>query len=135
MGPSLLQTESKLPVDVASDKVQDSWESVMEGHGHMNMRTDYSSNRVAGEGFYTLKSNNADEASVEAPWPEEPYVAPAAPAEGETERVQVLQPMSYLRRADNNFFGGSTAWYAQLDSDVKPEYDEKHGLWMGPELV
>lgn len=27
------------------------------------------------------------------------------------EKVSVLQPLSYLRRADNNFFGGRTAFY------------------------
>lgn len=91
----------------------------MEGHGHMNLRTDYSSQRVPGEGFYTLKTNNAAEAGVEGPWPDTPYVRPAPPAENETERVQVLQPSSYLRRADNNFFGGRTAWYTQLDSKLE----------------
>lgn len=84
----------------------------MEQHGHMNLRTDYTSPRIAGEGFYTLKSNNAAEAGVSPPWPETPYVAPAAPAEDETERVSVLQPTSYESRANNNYFGGRTAFYA-----------------------
>jgi hypothetical protein len=37
----------------------------------MNERTDYTSTRVPGEGYYTLKSNNADEASVPVVWEEE----------------------------------------------------------------
>jgi len=61
-----------LPVDDASDKVQDNWESVMESHGHMNQRTDYTAERVPGEGFYNLKSNNKDEASVKPVWPNDP---------------------------------------------------------------
>jgi hypothetical protein len=28
-----------------------------------------------------------------------------------TEKVSVLQPLSYLRRADNNFLGGRTTFY------------------------
>lgn len=28
------------------------------------------------------------------------------------EQVSILQPLSYLRRADNNFFGGRTTFYA-----------------------
>lgn len=97
----------------------------MEGHGHMNLRTDYTSTRVPGEGFYTLHSNNAAEAGVDpVPWPVTPYERPAAPAEDETERVQTLQPLSYLRRADNNFFGGRTAFYTQLDSEIKGDDDE-----------
>jgi len=91
----------------------------MEQHGHMNLRTDYSAQRVPGEGYYTLATNNAAEAKVDAPWPSEPYVRPAAPAEGETERVHVLQPLSYQRRADNNFFGGRTTWYNQIDSQLE----------------
>lgn len=82
----------------------------------MNMRTDYTPERIAGEGFYTLKSNNAAEAGAKSPWPEVPYVRPAPPAEGETERVLELQPQSYEFRANHNFFGGRTAWYAQTDS-------------------
>ena len=68
-----------------------------------------------------------------------------SPAEDETEKVQVLQPLSFLRRADTNFFGGRTTWYNQVDSEInekegvqiatQPHYDEKHGLWMGPSLV
>jgi len=27
------------------------------------------------------------------------------------EKISVLQPLSYLRRADNNFFGGRTTFY------------------------
>ena len=30
-----------LPVDVASEKVQDSWEDVMQSLGHMHDQTDY----------------------------------------------------------------------------------------------
>jgi hypothetical protein len=60
MGPSLVA----LPVDDQADVVQDGWATVMENLGHMNERTDYSPERKAGEGYYTLKSNNADEAGV-----------------------------------------------------------------------
>jgi hypothetical protein len=59
----LLYLYSKLPVEDASEKVQDNWESVMESLGHMNERTDYDPIRKSGEGYYTLKSNNADEAA------------------------------------------------------------------------
>ena len=115
MGPSLVQTESKLPVDDAFDKIQDSWGDVMESHGIMNQRTDYESTRVPGEGYYTLKTNNADEASVDPVWKDsifdEKIPAYKSPAEDETERVSILQPLSYQRRADNNFFGGRTAFY------------------------
>jgi len=34
------------------------------------MRTDYTSTRKAGEGYYTLKSNNADEAGADSGWEE-----------------------------------------------------------------
>lgn len=53
--------------------------------------------------------------------------------------------MSYLRRADNSFFGGRTTFYNQVDSEMnekegvqissKPYYDSKNGLWMGPSLI
>jgi len=67
MGPSLVA----LPVEDAFEKVQDNWGSVMESHGHMNLRTDYDPSRIPGEGYYSLHSNNADEANVKAPWPVE----------------------------------------------------------------
>jgi len=145
MGPSLIQI-ADLPVEKAADKIQDSWASVMEGNGHMNLRTDYESKRVAGEGYYTLHSNNAAEANVKGPWASEEIPAPPTPAEGETERVQVLQPMSYLRRADTNFFGGRTAWYSQLDSDLEDKSgvalekiehaaEFKSGVWMEPTMI
>lgn len=41
-----------------------------------------------------------------------------------TEKVSVLQPLSYLRRADNNFFGGRTTFYTQLESQIKGADDE-----------
>jgi len=41
----------------------------MESHGHMNLRTDYTPSRIAGEGYYSLKSANAAEANVSPPWP------------------------------------------------------------------
>ena len=41
----------------------------MEGNGHMNQRTDYTAERIEGEGYYNLKSNNADEAGVKPVWP------------------------------------------------------------------
>jgi hypothetical protein len=40
------------------------------------------------------------------------------------EKVSVLQPLSYLRRADNNFFGGRTTFYTQLDSQMKGADDD-----------
>jgi hypothetical protein len=43
----------------------------MENLGHMNERTDYDPTRKAGEGYYTLKTNNADEASVPTVWEED----------------------------------------------------------------
>ena len=62
----------------------------MEGNGHMNLRTDYTPDRKAGEGYYSLHTNNADEAKVEGPWADEEIPAPANPKEDETERVHVL---------------------------------------------
>jgi hypothetical protein len=108
MGPSLVG----LPVDDAFDKVQDAWATVMEGHGHMNLRTDYDPQRKAGEGYYTLKSNNADEAGVPQVWADDEIPAYKSPAEDEAEKLSVLQPLSYQFRANNNFFGGRTTFYA-----------------------
>lgn len=117
----------------------------MESLGHMNERTDYSPQRVPGEGYYTLKSNSADEAGVEQVWKDPELPAYKSPAEDEFEKVSVLQPLAYLRRADNNFFGGRTTFYNQIGSELnekegveiqsKPVYNEKYGLWMGPSLV
>ena len=61
----------------------------------MNLRTDYTSPRIAGEGYYTLHSNSQDEAKVEGPWASEDLPAPPTPAEGETEKTSDLQPESY----------------------------------------
>lgn len=36
----------------------------------------------------------------------------------------MLQPLSYLRRADNNFFGGRTTFYTQLDSQIKKDDED-----------
>ena len=44
----------------------------MESHGFMNQRTDYESTRVPGEGYYTLKTNNADNVNAAASFPEKP---------------------------------------------------------------
>ena len=117
----------------------------MQQYGHMNPTTDYNPQRKAGEGYFTLKTNNADEAGVPKVWAEPEIPAYQSPAEEETEKVSVLQPLSYLRRADNNFFGGRTTWYNQIGSELnekggveiqdKPVYNEKYGLWMGPSLV
>lgn len=61
----------------------------MEGNGHMNMRTDYTPERIEGEGYYNLKSNNQAEANVKPVWPNDaqnvPYERPAPPKENETE--------------------------------------------------
>ena len=101
----------------------------MEGNGHMNKRTDYTPERIEGEGYYNLKSANEAEAHVDpAVWPKDPqnvpYERPAAPKENETEQVLELQPHSYQFRANNNFFGGRTTFYAQTDSKL----DEKEGV-------
>ena len=32
-----------------------------------------------------------------------------------------MEPIKYLRRADNNFFGPRTAWYSQLESNIGDE--------------
>ena len=109
----------------------------MEGNGHMNMRTDYTSERVAGEGYYNLKSNNADEAGVAPVWPNDaqnvPYVRPAAPKEDETEQVSTLQPLAYMRRANDNFFGGRTTFYNQIGSEMNLPVDDAadkiHDSW------
>jgi len=36
----------KLPVDLAEERIQDTWESVMENLGHMNERTDYEPKKI-----------------------------------------------------------------------------------------
>lgn len=111
----LVQVHHKLPVEVQAEKVQDNWESVMESLGHMNERTDYNPQRQSGEGYYTLKSNNADEAK-DVKW------EPIAPLEVlppvETEKVVELQPLSYQARAIMNYFGYRTTFYGQLEDDV-----------------
>ena len=58
-----IKNQNMLPVDVASEKVQDSWEDVMQSLGHMHDQTDYVPQKNSGEGYYTLKSNSADEAA------------------------------------------------------------------------
>ena len=100
-----------MPVDDQADLVQDRWATVMESLGHMNERTDYDPIRKPGEGYYTLKSNNADEAKVEPVWKDDELPEYKSPAEDEFEKVSVLQPLAYLRRADNNFFGGRTTFF------------------------
>ena len=135
----LVQVHHKLPVDDHAEVVQDRWESVMESLGHMNERTDYDPKRKSGEGYYTLKSNNADEAA-DVKW------EPIAPLEilpsDETEKVLELQPLSYQDRAIMNYFGYRTTFYGQLEEDVNdgaeeeiPYYNSKAGIWMGPSLV
>ena len=58
----------------------------------MNERTDYTPGKVSGEGYYTLKSNNVEQAA-DVKW--EP-IAPLANLESdETEKVLSLQPLSY----------------------------------------
>lgn len=117
----LVQVHHKLPVDDAADKIHDTWGSVMESLGHMNERTDYSPTRNSGEGYYTLKSNNADEAA-DVKW------EPIAPLEvlpnNETEKVLELQPLSYQDRAIMNYFGYRTTFYGQLEQDVHDEAEE-----------
>jgi len=55
----------------------------------MNPRTDYTSTRKPGEGYYTLHSNSQDEADVEPVWEfETPEYK--APEEDEAEKVSVL---------------------------------------------
>jgi len=68
----LLQVNHRLPVDVAADAIQDSWGSVMESHGIMNERTDYTPDKLDGDGYYTLKTNNADNVNAAASFPEKP---------------------------------------------------------------
>jgi len=57
----------------------------------MNPTTDYNPLRKKGEGYYTLKTNNADEANVEDVWPNSIFdrdiPAYKSPAEDETEKV------------------------------------------------
>jgi len=102
----------------------------MESHGHMNARTDYDEKRKSGEGYYTLKSNNAEEAA-DVKWED---IAPLDEMEGDdTEKVLDLQPLSYQNRAIMNYFGYRTTFYGQLEQDI--HYNKKDGLWMGPSLV
>lgn len=134
----LVQVHHRLPVDAASDKVQDRWGATMESLGFMNERTDYEPLKVSGMGYYTLHSNNADEAAdVKMP--------PVAPLEelasDETEKVFSIQPLSYQDRAIMNYFGYRTTFYGQLaqdihtEEDMAPHYNQEAGLWMGPSLI
>jgi len=144
---NLLQVQHKLPVDVATDKIQDGWGSVMESLGHMNERTDYTPEREAGEGYYSLKTNNADEADVKPVWPNSIFDRPTAPLENlkedDTEKVFDVQPEEYQARAIMNYFGYRTTFYNQLEEDIHqeaeakiaPHYNKEAGLWMGPSFV
>ena len=121
----------------------------MESHGHMNTRTDYTKERIPGEGYYSLHSNNKEESHITSPWPQSDDGAVyKSPAEDETERVSNLHPRAYQFRANNNFFGGRTAFYTQLNSELnekegitlsveqKPAtYNSAAGLWMEPTMV
>lgn len=136
----LVQTHNHLPVDLAEDKIQDSWESVMESHGHMNTRTNYEPKKSSGDGYYTLKSNNADEAA-DVKW--EPIEPLENLAQNDTEKVSDLYPDAYQARAIMNYFGYRTTFYNQLEEDIHqeaeatmtPHYNKEAGLWMGPSLL
>lgn len=142
----LLQVQHKLPVDDQSEKVQDRWESVMESLGHMNERTDYTPEKGDSEGYYSLKTNNADHINDEPVWKNSIFDRPTAPLEqldgGDTEKVSELQPLSYQARAIMNYFGYRTTFYGQLAQDINvdeeevaPHYNKDAGLWMGPSFV
>ena len=82
-------------------------------HGFHNP-TDYDSQRKPGEGYYGLDTNNLAEKGSEKVWPESVQNKENEFAEEgvNTEKVNYLEPRLYENRANNNFFGGRTAWYA-----------------------
>ena len=57
-------------------------------------------------------------------WADPEAEAYKSPAEDETEKVSVLQPLSYYRRSNDNFFGGRTTFYNQIGSEL----NEKEGV-------
>jgi len=104
MGPELVQFEQ----DFSGFNI------AMQGLHNYIGPDDYSSQRVPGEGYYPLKSNNADEQSVEPVWPNsiQNVESDFKITNIEPEKDMVMEPIKYLRRADNNFFGPRTAWYS-----------------------
>lgn len=92
----------------------------MESLGIMNERTDYTPIKERGQGYFTLHSNNADDAA-EVKW--EPIAPLEELASDETEKVFSIQPLSYQDRAIMNYFGYRTTFYGQLAQDIHTEED------------
>ena len=82
-----------------------------------------------GEGYYSLKSNEASMSQKYAAEADDPVETDP----NEPERVSDLQPLKYEYRANNNFFGGRTTFYTQVGSAAY--YNEDAGLWMGPSAL
>lgn len=100
-----------MPVDDHAEKVQDRWEEVMAQRGYVTP-SDYDGKKLSGEGYYTNKSNNEDEAA-DVKWEK---IEPLENLDGDdTEKVLELQPLSYQARAIMNYFGYRTTFYGQLE--------------------
>lgn len=120
----------------------------MMSWGHMKADPDdgYEPHKKGSDGYYVGTNQNPDFVAEDATDNNKESV-PAADrdgddgAEGEKgeegkeggkggekvplpEKISVLQPLSYLRRADNNFFGGRTIFYTQLDSQIRDDDDD-----------
>lgn len=98
-----------------------------------NMKADptdgYNPHKAAADGYYVGKNQDPDFKENGSPVDNNAEDSIENVEEGgedarndiTPEKVSTLQPLSYLRRADNNFFGGRTAFYAQLDSEIRKE--------------
>jgi len=99
------------------------------GHMHHDPDDNYSPKKSNADGYYVgtnqnpdFKAEGAGDNNAESE-PSKDRDGDDGAAEGEeegkdaekaplpTERVSILQPLSYERRADNNFFGGRTTFY------------------------
>ena len=93
----------------------------MQNLGHMHDQTDYEPTRKSGEGYYTLKSNNADEAK-DVKWEKVEELDKLA--DDDTEKVFELQPLSYQARAIMNYFGYRTTFYNQMEEVIHDQENE-----------
>lgn len=125
MEPTMVQLDA--PYGDAVEKIQDRWEDVMASWGHIKGDPDdnYNPQKRGYMGYYV--GTNQDPAfKAEGETDNNVESVPAKDRDGEDgeegegagegkvplpEKISVLQPLSYLRRADNNFFGGRTTFY------------------------
>jgi len=160
MEPTMVQIESQAPYGDAVEKIQDRWEDVMMSWGYIKGDPDdgYNPKKSDADGYYVGTNQNPDFKADDATDNNKDSVAAKdrdgdqgeeGEKEGEEggeeggkggkggdkvpapERVSILEPLSYLRRADNNFFGGRTTFYTQLGSEIKGGDDEDDDVTEG----